>query len=114
LSFYRQRHVRGEPKISDDRSLREKVREIVRAGKLPNGSPDHIWGGMGTGAECAICGGGIGSGDIELEVRFPAADSGGKATYIVHLRCFSILEDERQNITGGPIPWLRLQRSPTK
>jgi len=104
----------GSPKISDDRSLREKVREIVRAGKLPHGSPDHIWGGMGSGAECAICGGGIASGDIELEVHFAAADSGGKDTYIVHLRCFSIMEDERQNVTGTPIPWLRLKPSPAK
>jgi hypothetical protein len=104
----------GSLKITDDRSLREKVREIMRAGKLPSGSPDHIWGGMGTGAECGICGEGIGSSDIELEVHFAGADSGGKATYIVHLRCFSILEDERQNVTGMPRPWLHLQRAPAK
>jgi hypothetical protein len=101
-------------KISEERVLRETVREAVRAGKLPNRSPDHIWGGMGTGVECGICGARIGSGDIELEVHFGEADSGGKATYVVHLRCFSILEDERQNLTGTPIPWWRLQPTVSK
>ena len=94
--------------------MREKVREAVRTGKLPNRSPDHIWGGMGTGVECGICGGHVASGDIELEVHFAAGDSAGKDTYIVHLRCFSILEDERQNLTGTPIPWLRLQPTVSK
>lgn len=99
----------GTRKISEERPLREMVREALRAGKLPNRSPDHIWGGMGTGGECGICGGHVSSGDIELEVHFAAADSGGKATYIVHLRCFSILEDERQNVTGTSVSWLHLQ-----
>lgn len=81
----------------------------MHAGKLPNRSPDHIWGGIGTGAECAICGGSIASADIELEVHFAGADPGSKGTYIVHLRCFSIMEDERQNLTGTPVPWLRLR-----
>lgn len=103
----------GRRKISE-RSLREKVREALRAGKLPNRSPDHLRGGMGTGVECGICGGLVGSGDIELEVHFAAVDSGSKETYIVHLRCFSIMEDERQNLTGAPLPWLHLQPTPLK
>ena len=40
----------------DECTLREKVREVLQAEKLPNRRPDRTWGGPGVGADCAICG----------------------------------------------------------
>lgn len=78
-----------------DRHLRERVREVLRAGRLPDRGPDNIWGGLGTGAYCAVCETSIASSDVELEIQFTRGEYLG--SYIVHLRCYSIYEDERQH-----------------
>ncbi|HYD58502.1 MAG TPA: hypothetical protein VEB41_16470 [Burkholderiales bacterium] len=94
--------------MSNDRSLREKIRQVLRARRFPDRSPDHIWGGLSTGSDCAVCEKSIAKGDVELEVQF---SSGGYfGSYIVHLRCFSMLEDERQNLpSDGRIPQNRVR-----
>jgi hypothetical protein len=80
----------------DDRFLHEKAREALRTGKFPHRAPDQVWGGPGTGAECAVCGGATRHAEVELEIEFSCAQPGGSASYLVHLRCYSILELERQ------------------
>lgn len=77
-----------------ERQLRETVRQVLRSGRLPDRGPDQIWGGLGSGGQCAICESAIEDGEIELEIRFRRDD--GAATHTLHLRCFSIYEDERQ------------------
>ena len=72
----------------------QKVREVIQAKKLPDRPPDHVWGGRGTGVDCAICSASIAYEEVELEVEFEGA--GGPSSYLVHLHCFSALEQERQ------------------
>lgn len=81
--------------MSAERQLREKVRQVLRSGRLPDRGPDQIWGGLGSGGQCSICEAIIEDGEIELEIRFRRAD--GAAIHTLHLRCFSIYEDERQH-----------------
>jgi hypothetical protein len=44
----------GELGMTDDEdgSLREKVRQTIRAGRLPNRLPDRVWGGPATMRRC--------------------------------------------------------------
>jgi hypothetical protein len=93
--------------MSDESFLRGKAREVIRTGKMPDAIPDHVWGGRGTGVECAICGAAIGQAEMELEIEFTRGDGQGPNNYFVHLRCFSILEIERQN--GANSPRIRAQ-----
>lgn len=80
--------------MSAERLLRDTVRRILRTGRLPDRGPDTIRGGLGSGAACVICEACIGSGDIELEIRFTRGEY--RARHLVHLHCYSIYEDERQ------------------
>jgi len=95
----------GTPLIQDA-FLRRKARDAVRFRTLPARSPDRIWGGMGSGARCCICETSIGQDQTELELEF--TEDRSKSNYhIVHLRCFSVFEIERQlavpqeNLTTG-------------
>lgn len=89
---------------SDDAALREKAREVVRAGRLPNRRPDRTWGGSGGGADCTICGTPVKSDELEFEIEFAGSRKGSVAdTYHVHIRCFRAWEFERNN-AGSPPP----------
>jgi hypothetical protein len=88
--------------MSEDRHLREKVREIMRAGRMPDRAPDHVWGGPGTGAECAVCGAYTTHAEVELEIEFTQPDGRRASSYLVHLRCYSMLELERQSRAAEP------------
>lgn len=92
--------------MSDDIYLREKAREALRLGRLPNRPPDHIWGGPSTGGHCAVCREAMQRGAIELEIEFVGDDRRGRASHPVHVRCFTALESERQaardsSVRGG-------------
>jgi hypothetical protein len=76
--------------MSDD-VLREKARELIRAGQLPARTPERVWGGAGlAGVECALCGAALEREDVvlELEVR----DGEGARYPQLHVRCFSLFE----------------------
>ena len=75
--------------------LHEKAREVLEAGRFPGRAPDHVWGGRGTGADCAICSASMGYEEVELEIEFEDGAK-GPSRYLVHLHCFSALEQERQ------------------
>lgn len=87
--------------LSDDRDLREKAREAIQAGKLPDRRPDHVWGGPGTGAQCTICGAPVGDDDVELEIEFIRDASPRPSRHHVHVGCFSALELERRNFKAA-------------
>lgn len=89
--------------MNDDRYLRETASEVTRAGKLPDRAPDHMWGGPGTGAKCAICGVFTTHVEVELELEFTYDDRSGRDSYLVHQRCYSMLELERRNVAGGAV-----------
>lgn len=90
--------------MNDESFLREKARQAIETGKLPDRSPDQVWGGPGTGARCAICGGATTHAEVELEIEFAGDGYPGPSSHYVHLRCFSIFELERQNVASGALP----------
>jgi hypothetical protein len=85
--------------MSDEKFLRDKAREAIRAGNLPARPPDQVWGGPGTGARCAVCDGLTSPDETELEIEFSGGGRSGASTYYFHLRCFSMLELERENVS---------------
>lgn len=92
-----------------DRHLRDRVRQVLQAGQLPNRGPDNIQGGLGSGAPCTICETAIGPADIELVIQFARSDV--RARHLVHLRCYSIYEDERQNLCSlAKLPFVARRR----
>lgn len=96
--------------MSGESDLREKAREAIRAGKLPNVPPESMWGGRGDGSPCAICDQPIRPDEVEFELEFPggADDSPGQVDHArenghqppanphVHIGCFTAWELERQ------------------
>jgi hypothetical protein len=42
-------------------------------------------------------------GEVELEVEFSRGDCPDSGIYLVHLRCFSILELERQSLSKATL-----------
>ena len=64
----------------------------MEAGTLPKRSPDEVWGGPATGAQCAVCGALTTLGEVELEFTF-TRDS-DRTTYYAHPGCFSIFSRE--------------------
>jgi hypothetical protein len=93
--------------MSDDNVLREKVREVIQAGPLPNRPPRRMWGGPGVGADCTMCNMSIQRDELELEIEYVRdgnADTVDK--YHVHVRCFATWERERKLEDAGGDPGL--------
>ena len=85
--------------MSGNGTLRERVLEAIRAGKLPDGSPKRTWGGPGCGSCCAICGERLKPDGIEFELEFATGDDGRRQeNYHVHLDCFSAWNSERRKL----------------
>jgi len=61
---------------------------VTKTGVLPKRPPERLYGGFGTGARCAICGGRTAREEMELELVFNDED-GREKTYYAHQRCFS-------------------------
>jgi hypothetical protein len=88
--------------MSDERTLREQVRGVIRGGRLPNRRPDRMWGGPGAGAECAICQAPVKSDEVEVEIEFARnGNDAGLDTYHAHVRCLATWESERHNAEPG-------------
>jgi len=83
--------------MSDERALRAQARQAMKLGSLPEHRPEHIWGGLGSGASCALCGKGIGPEDMEFELQYASNEHCGSGNYHVHVSCFSAWELEHRN-----------------
>jgi hypothetical protein len=91
--------------MTEDTGLRAKARKCVESGRMPNRSPDRLWGGKGTGAECVICGEPVVADQVEFEVEFDRIGPDSAADkYRAHLACLSAWEFERRKNTGGVLP----------
>jgi hypothetical protein len=98
--------IRERPvKMSNETILRAKVRELVRAGKLPNRRPDRVWGGAAFAErECMLCGASVKQDELALELEFTRDNDGGVTNPCLHVRCFSILDGELRNRqAAGPV-----------
>jgi hypothetical protein len=77
-------------------TLREKAREAIQAKRLPDRSPERMWGGPGVGACCVICGRAVKRDEVEFEMEFARdAENPGPRNYHIHVRCFAAWEFER-------------------
>ena len=47
--------------------LRERARELIREGRLPDRAPARVWGGPGSGAVCTLCAEAIPATELEYE-----------------------------------------------
>ena len=88
--------------MPDEPILREKARNVVVTGKLPNRRPDRTWGGPGVGAECTICGQPVTGDQKEFEIEFRRDGDPGLDKFHVHIRCFAAWEFERHRDGDGP------------
>ena len=77
----------------DDHALRQQARDAIMAGRLPARSPTGVWGGPGTGKNCAVCGQVVGKDRLGFEVEF-AEDAGVPELHHVHVWCFAAWEFE--------------------
>src|SRR6266566_1786659 len=85
--------------MNEECTLREKAREVIQGGKLPNRNPDRMWGGPGGGAGCTICSAPVKRDELEFEIEFARdGDDPGLNTYHVHIRCFAAWQFERHNL----------------
>lgn len=85
--------------MSDDCVLREKAREVIQAGKLPNRPPERTWGGPGVGAKCTICTMSVKRDELEFEIEFARnGNEDTQNTYHFHIRCFAAWQHERENL----------------
>jgi hypothetical protein len=86
----------------DEEPLREKARQILRDGKLPNRRPDRTWGGPGVGARCSVCDLPVTPDQLEFEIQFARdGDNPGLDKYHVHIQCFAAFEFERRRDGHG-------------
>lgn len=65
--------------------LRERARELIRDGRLPDRAPARVWGGPGTGVECALCAQAIPPNEMEYEAD--AAVGNAVRTLHFHFVC---------------------------
>lgn len=82
--------------MNDENTLREKARQAIQGGMLPNRSQDRMWGGPGVGANCVICNEFVNREELEVEIEFALDGDGPQVnTYHFHVRCFGAWEFER-------------------
>jgi hypothetical protein len=85
----------GGMTMSDEDILRQRAREAILAGKLPQRRPERIWAGPGFGHRCTICDRPVARDDVEYELEF-ARDrvDRGRANSRVHFSCLVAWESE--------------------
>ena len=73
------------------------IGENIFGGGLPRQTPERMWGGAGSGVDCALCGERINADQLEYELEFRASGP-GRASYHVHVRCCAEWERQRNAI----------------
>jgi hypothetical protein len=84
--------------MPDEPLLRDQARQAVEREKLPNRSPNRVWGGPGLGGICIICDKSIVKTDMEFELDFVTDDT--TKTHHLHARCYSAWELVRSKPEG--------------
>jgi hypothetical protein len=85
----------------DELTLREKARELLRTGAIPDRHPERTWGGPGVGADCTICRVPVHRDELEFELEFARYDTHPHLDrYHVHIRCFAAWDVERTASSG--------------
>ena len=87
--------------MRDDSMLRQMACEALQAGRLPNRTPDRMWGGAGSGAQCSICSAPVGPGEFGVKLEFASGAGADPGNHLVHAHCFSALESLRKEREVG-------------
>ena len=74
----------------EDALVRERVRELLAAGRLPIDDPVKLWAGPSMGKPCTVCGETIRAA-TEYELDFAPS-----LTLLLHPRCYAIWNEERR------------------
>lgn len=77
--------------------LREAARRAIESGAVPRHRAERTWGGLGTGASCAVCSAKIARHEVELEVEVFVEGARPRALFM-HQRCYSAWEAERRRM----------------
>lgn len=87
----------------EETELRVKALEAMRTGRLPDRSPDRMWGGHGNDKDiCHICSNSLNREDITFDLEYDGEAAGARpACYCVHLRCFNAWDLARQQMNKG-------------
>ena len=88
------------PKNEMSLGLRQRTRERIQLGELPNRKPSSTWGGMGSGARCAVCDGYLSSSEMELEFEIKPLDGQNGGIYRMHVSCYTDWESELLDGSG--------------
>jgi hypothetical protein len=85
---------------------RVRAREAMKTGRLPDHRPERVWGGLGSGKPCAVCGEAVDKDDVELELQFASDQVAAATSYHVHAKCFGAWETERRSrdLNGHSLP----------
>lgn len=79
----------------DDAQVRDRVRALLAAGRLPGNDPLKLWAGPSTAKVCSCCGEVVNTA-TEYELDF---DFDGNVTILFHPRCYAIWNEERKRMT---------------
>ncbi|MDB6089538.1 MAG: hypothetical protein JWN85_2322 [Gammaproteobacteria bacterium] len=87
----------------DESTVRQKARSALESGNLPNRPADRMWGGPGSGGDCAVCGQRVTREEMSFDLEFSGDGAPrGSVNHELHMRCFAAWEFERDNITAEP------------
>ena len=89
----------------DERWLRERVREVIRTGDLPDRPAGRVWGGPGSGLNCTLCGRALTREEPEIELEFFGSDpqAGPRAPHL-HVACFKAWDLECRSSRAADTP----------
>ena len=95
-----------------DSALRNRARELIQQGQLPDALRSRVWGGKGSGGPCALCSLAILHDDAEYEVAVP---SGKESSLRFHFHCFAAwqlecIERNTRTLDSSTIAFLRADR----
>lgn len=83
--------------MGDESVLPARACGAMKTGDLPDRRPERVWGGLGSGAPCAVCGTIVHKEDVELELQFTSDGGSAASSYHVHAKCFGAWELKRRN-----------------
>jgi len=95
-----------------DSALRNRARELIQQGRLPDVSRSRVWGGKGSGGPCALCSQAILHDDVEYEVAGRLAE---ERSLCFHFHCFAAwqlesIERNSRTLDSSVIAFCRADR----
>src|ERR1700704_2628235 len=81
-----------DSQMSVDSILRVQARSLIQAGKVPNRLPTRVWGGLGVGTPCIVCGMPVKDTEPELKIEFTFDQGATTTSHHLHAVCFTALE----------------------